>query len=57
MNFWLEALGIIVIPVASSVLFIGGYLFVANLWQRRAQRRHAAHAAGAALHVDNHPHN
>ena len=38
MNFWLEALGIIVIPLAASALFIGGYLWVANLWQRRAQR-------------------
>ena len=45
MNFWLEALGIFGIPIVVSVLFIAGYIFLANLWLRRTQHRRAAHAA------------
>jgi len=57
MNFWLETLGIFVIPIVVSVLFIGGYIFLTHLWQRRVQRLRARHAAAAAFHVDDGPHN
>ncbi len=55
MNFWLKVLGVFGIPIVVSVLFIGGYLFLAYLWQRRVQRRLSAHASVEALQVDNRP--
>lgn len=53
MNFWLETVEVLIVPVAISALFIGGYVYMADLWQRRIQRRRAMHAA---FHVDKDPH-
>ena len=57
MNFWLEALGIFGIPIVVSVLFIGGYFYLAHLWQRRALHLRARHTAVTALHLEKGPHN
>ena len=56
MNFWLEFLGIITIPVAISALFIGGYIYSANLWQRRSQRLRARQVVASALPLGKGPH-